>query len=392
MLIAESVARAVIAAIAAAVALFLVAPHATPIDRALPFVAVVLVLLPRVAQASLPAPPELSIPLLVLAAVLIPDEHTRLLTYGLITAASFAATLATSEKNTQSQTAIALPAIVILRWLPTPELWRELIVLAGAVALIAAIRDRSPLATIAVVAVALVTPTHPGKAALFPFVVAIAVAALRTFPAAGLIFFAAVFAARASLAPLWFVAGLAIAVPLLRRARVEPVLYAIAIVLFALWPWSGLVARAMPRFFAAERAREPQVIGRSLAASQSLDVAATSPRGVVVTLSGANVSQLHAGKRVAQIETIDRHGRATRRDVAIGDVADFGFLRREQFFASRNPLPRVPLADIRGYGIASFLYGAGRVHIAGDVAGVRITAASDLPRNALIEVESVEEG
>jgi len=395
----ESVVRSVVAAVAAAAALVLIVahiPNATPIDRVLPLVGVLVVLACSglgTQDSGLSTSAQLAIPLLAIAAIAIPDERTRLAAYGLIVAVAFAAALVAAPRTLAAQCVIAIAAIVILRWLPTPELWREVIVLAGAFVLLAAIREQSPLATIAVVAVALVTPSHPGKALMFPFVVAAVVLVVRTLPAAAavaVVFFAAAFFARASVASLWFVAAFAVAVPLFRRVRVDFVFYAIALVLFAMWPWSGLVARTLPRLLAAEHPHDARMIGRALRPGSYLELGLGARRGIVLMMSGANVARLRAGKHVADIEVLDSRGRTSTRAVRIGDVADFGFPRRDQFFAARNPLPRVPVADIRGYGAAAFLYGAGRIRIDGDVAAIRITAAPELPRDATIEVESVE--
>jgi hypothetical protein len=188
--------------------------------------------------------------------------------------------------------------------------------------------------------------------------------------------------ARAEHAPLWVAAAIAVAMPLLERARVALPAYVAAIALFALWPWSGLVARAMPRFF---RAMPPspaaKTVGVALAASQSIDIAVPAgTKDAVVVVSGANVARFKDGRVIGSINETP---------IRIGDVADFGFMRREQFFAARNPLPRRPVADIRGYGQAAFLYGAGRMFVpAAEL--LHIAAAGDLPPDARLQVESVE--
>jgi hypothetical protein len=80
---------------------------------------------------------------------------------------------------------------------------------------------------------------------------------------------------------------------------------------------------------------------------------------------------------------------SAHRDLRIGDVADFGFLRREQFFFSRNTVPRQPTDDIRGYGQTAWLHGAGRVTVP-PAPELRITAARDLPPAARLQIESVD--
>jgi len=366
---AESVLRWLVAAFASAAALFVVVrfvPQATPIDAVMPIVGLLVTLVSSCNAGFQPAPlsieraqagslryTDFAVPLLTAAAFTIPDERLRLLTYGVIVAGAFAAALAFAPRTLAAQMTIAIAAIVILRWLPRPELWRELIVMVGAIAILLATRSRSPLAVIASVAIALLTPTHPGRVMLLPFTIALLV-----------------------LAAPWEWRP--------NRLLLAPV-YAGALALFALWPWSGLVARGFPAFLRAEKANDAQVIGRALRASESLEIPVDAKRGVVVTMSGMNVARMRGGRRVAAIDAGN-----VRREVRIGDVADFGFLRSDQWFRARNPLPRVPLDDIRGYGITAFLYGAGRLQIDGRVTSLRITAAPDLPSNAAIEVESVE--
>jgi len=336
----------ILSAIASALALYVIAPPTTPIDRALPLIGVLVVFLAFLARSSHFAPAvEIAVPLLVVAAFAIPDERSRLLAYGVITASAFALALAIAPRTFPVQAGITLAAIVVLRWIPSPEVWREVVVAAGAVAIVWA--AASPVSAIAI---ALLLPTHPGKLLLIPFLATFGVRWLsHRFPT---------------------VAKPAAVLP-------TPTLFA----LLLLWPWSGLVARGLPPFLRAEQPNNPRVIGRGLRASESLDLPVNARNGVVVTMSGANVARFRRGRVVATING---------RPVTIGDIADFGFMRREQWFASRNPAPRVPVDDIRGYGIAAFLYGAGRVRIDGAVAALRITAAPDLPPDALVEIESVE--
>ncbi|HYU23683.1 MAG TPA: hypothetical protein VEO74_00650, partial [Thermoanaerobaculia bacterium] len=174
----------------------------------------------------------------------------------------------------------------------------------------------------------------------------------------------------------------AVAMPLLDRVRLALPAYVAAMALFVLWPWSGLVARAMPGFFrAAPPSPRARTIGVALAASQSIDVAVPpGTRRAIVVASGANVARLKQGRTIGSVNDTP---------IRIGDVADFGFMRREQFFTARNPLPARPVADIRGYGQAAFLYGAGFVVVPG-AESLHISAASDLPANARLQVESVD--
>jgi len=371
--------RYVVSALLSAAALFVVC-SGTPIDRAMPFVGVAIVFLAFVARCEAI---EICIPLLVAAAVTLPEERVRLLAYGVIVAGAFAAAVAVVPRRFVESAAIAVAAVLVLRWLPwsNVEVVRELIVLLGALAVLLA----APRSIVGAVAVALVTPTHPGKALLYPFIVAAIVFVARSVPAAigaAIAMLAAAHFARAEHAPLWVAAAVAVAMPLLERARVALPAYVAAIALFVLWPWSGLVARAMPNFFrAAPPSRAAKTVGVALAASQSIDVAVPpGTKDAIVVVSGANVVRFKEGRVIGSINDTP---------IRIGDVADFGFMRREQFFAARNPLPRRPVADIRGYGQAAFLYGAGRMFVPA-AESLHIAAAGDLPPNVRLQVESVE--
>src|SRR5438270_3552120 len=109
-----------LAAVAAAVACAASVQFGTPVDRALPFLAVVIV--------ALNAPIAL-LPLIV-AENVIADEPTRLLAIGIVVAAAFV-----RGERTSRPLVVAFLAVLLLRWIPFHDvvIWRELIVLAGAV-------------------------------------------------------------------------------------------------------------------------------------------------------------------------------------------------------------------------------------------------------------------
>jgi len=387
--------RYAVSAVLSAAALHFVS-RGTPVDDAMPFVGVAIVFLAWRCCAAI----EIAIPLLVAAAVAFPEERTRLLAFGIVVAGAFAAA---RPRRFIDAAGVMLAAVLVLRWIPLSnvEIVRELIVLIGAFAVLLA---RPPL-IVGAVAVALVTPTHPGKALLYPFVVAAIVFVARplssrakrgiplgegiprfarddTGVVVAIALLTAAHFARAEHAPLFVAAAAAVGVPLLARWRVALPAYVAAIALFVLWPWSGVVARALPGFLrAAPPPANARPVGAALAASQSIEIAVPpgATRAVVVA-SGANVARLKGGRVIGTVDDLP---------IRIGDVADFGFLRREQFFAARNPLPALPVADVRGYGQAAFLYGAGRIVVPRPPASLRIAAAPDLPANARLQVESV---
>jgi hypothetical protein len=226
---------------------------------------------------------------------------------------------------------------------------------------------------------------------LFPFVIA----ALTLLPhsarvAMGAILLAIVPFARYSYSAMLIVGAITLALPLIRRIPVVPQTAAVA--LFALWPWSGLLARSFPAFLRAVPI-STNANGAALAASKGMSVdVPEGARKVMVTASVARASRFKQGRVVGTIEVSLRSGVRIVREMRIGDVADFGFMRREQFLSSRNAPSRVPTDDIRGSGATSWLWGGGRVAVwaNADIAAVRTTAAPDLPSGSILEIESID--
>ena len=334
---------------------------------------------------------ECAFPLLAIVALFATEKFFW---FGVIFAAAFAAATLVARE----MWVLVIAGVLLLRWIPLREVevWRELVVLGGALALYAAIKPRSPLALIAVLAVAAVTPVHPGKAALFPLLLAgLCVGAgfsRRTFdgrlkPAATQAVLAALCAvaallARWSLVPILVTAAFALLVPFLDK--LEPLAYAAGLALFAMWPWSGVVARALPVVARYEPpAGEVRVIGLALARGESANVAIPAARHFVVNASASNAAGMRPGRVIGFVEA---------RAIRIGDVADFGFTRRPHFFAARNPLPRVSRGDIRGYGATAWLHGAGAIGVASGapMRMLHFRAADDLPPDARLQIESIE--
>jgi MFS family permease len=326
--------------------------------------------------------------------------------------------------------AFGLSGMLLLRWIPLASVeWKkEWIVLAGLGLLLALSKERTPLTLALALAIGLVTPLHPGRMAFYPALVAIA-QALVPWPLAGaIVLFAIAALTRYSAAALYVLGGAALLAPL--AGRWSPVATRIvlvfAAVILALWPWSGAVARLLPLpvagtaiaavalLAASERLATilgamllflvfvPQVtsggmaalpIGAALESAQSVDIGVPPDvRSVVLRISGANVPGARPGRAVGEIVAVDRRGQRITRVLRIGDIADWGFMRREQFYVSRNVPPRNATGDLRGYGNVSFLWGAGRIPIrfAAEPASLRVVASSDLPRGAKLQVETVE--
>ncbi|HEX9500729.1 MAG TPA: hypothetical protein VGA10_03665, partial [Thermoanaerobaculia bacterium] len=237
---AEWVAFAIVAAIAG----HFVTLFTTPIDRALPFVIALMCACGFVAD-RFPAAFQIAVLLLFIPAMFLAHEHTRLLGYGVIAAGTFAFALAVAPKTLQASLAFTVIGVLLLRWIPFSQVivWREVIVLLGAIAVTWSAQARVPAPHALMVALA--TPIFPARMLFFPFLVAILLLIpVPRIATAGFFAIAAYFA-RYSVAVLCVV----VIVALLWRPGM---LSAVAIALFALWPWSGIVARAFPAILFAE--------------------------------------------------------------------------------------------------------------------------------------------
>jgi len=333
----------------AAYAAHLATVHATPIDAALPLLAVVVTVVSAVAYRWV----MLGVPLLVLAELCFPEEGTRLLLLGAIVAGVFAVVMLRRSEEQTSLRAVTLTvaAIVVLRWIPLAEvqLGREVFLMMIAVAIVFVL-GRTPLAIAIAVLAALLTPAIPLRTLLLPLAVLFVFMLARMF-----------------------------GMPRLRWAWPSAVAVSMALLFFA---WSGIVARAFPVMLQPSRAELPRVqVNQALAAGRSiaLDVPA---RATALILSGANVARMPRGTTLGVIEP-------GARVVRIGDVADWGSTRRDQFFGSRNPLPKDRAGRIRGYGYAAWIDGAGRLPLP-RASVIRITADAALPPGASMQVEGFE--
>jgi hypothetical protein len=368
---------------------------------------------------------QCAVPLLIVAMMTLADERTRLLAYGVIVALAYgAAVVAVYAKErwrpagwlggvSPPEIALTVVGIALLRCIPLQDvrIVRELVVLAGSVALLFAMPRRrdaaepaggTPAFLIAILAVAVATPVRAGMMTFLPFALALLVLGLRHLATAipqqlaslavGAALLLCACFARYSLATVYVASAIVFLVPLIDRVR--PLSYAAAFAIFALWPWSGIVARALPiaRNYAPP-VGEVQPISRTLAAGQSLPIAVPPHvRDVIVTTYGGYIERLRSGHVIGAIEATDRRGHVTARPIRIGDTADFGFMRREQFFASRNPLPHFSPGEIRDYGANAWVVGAGRttVRCASDIVSLRVVAATDLRAQSRLAVDSVE--
>jgi hypothetical protein len=336
-----------LSAVLSAYACRLAAHHVTPIDQALPLIAVVVTVL---AWATYPAI-MVAVPLLIAAEIAIPDEGTRLLTFGLIVAAAVALPLArAAAASPLSNALIALCCIVLVRWIPLSGVLvlRELFILGTGVAIVLVLGSR-PFAIAFGVVTALVTPGVPLRTLALPLLVLAVAVAARLFGMSE-----------------W------------KLTAPSTVVVTFVMLFFA---WSGIVARAFPYFLLKARAEAPRAwIGEALPAGATATLAV--PDGATsLIVSGANVPRFRRG---ALLGTID--GRAIR----IGDASDWGYMRRDHFFGARNPLPRDPAGRIRDYGYGAWVDGAGRLPLTRGTKSIRVVADAGLPKDASLQIEAFE--
>lgn len=346
--------------------------HATPVDQALPLLALAVTFVAWLSRRrSSSSGLMLAVPLLIAAEVALPVESVRLLTFGAIVAVCLGIALSTSsgpepakrgEGSPDSQRSmfrggsaslgITVVALLLLRWIPFADvlLLRELVLLALAVA-IAIVLGRTPFAVMVAVITALATPAVPLRTLALPAAVLLVAVVARLF-------------GTPRIALMW-----------------PSTVILMYVMLF--FPWSGVVARAFPYFLQREmppRHRSP--IAQALAPNRSAKYEVPDgARSLVV--SGANVASLRRGAILGRVEP---GGIAVR----IGDAADWGYMRREHFYAARNPLPRDPAGRIREYGYAAWADGAGRMALPRGARTIRITASENLAADASLQVEGFE--
>jgi hypothetical protein len=321
-----------------------VAPSATPVDASLPLVALVVMFVAWLVRSTPAAVAvECAVPLLVGCAIAIEEERVRLVAYGLIVGAAFAAALIVRCTRFEAL-GMTAAAIVLLRWIPIVDVGftRELLLMACALAIVAAARDVSPLTVFVAVAAALFTPVMPLRTLAIPLALALL---------------------------LRFV-----------RFRSQVVAAAGVALLLLFFAYSGVVARGMPYLWRWEPGHERTLIGRTLSPGESIDLDVPSDAQWLV-LSGAKASRLRRGTVLAHVNGAP---------VRIGDVADWGFMRRPHWWNARNVLPRRPAGSIHGYGYAAWVDGAGRIALPRGVRRIRVGADARLPAGVVLQVEVFE--
>lgn len=325
----------------------LVVRHATPIDEALPFIAIVLTAVAAMTHPSI----QLAIPLMMAGAVAFHDEHTRLIWYGVVAGVAIASTLVWTQKAKPAVAGIVvLASVLLLRWIPFSSvlLVREVVLILIAAGILWAFRW-TPLAVAIAVAVTLVTPAIPLRTLAVPvaILVAGAISRLIGMPAVSLSI---------------------------------PSAFAVAIML-SFFAWSGAFARSMPLLLRPRNPPAPRApVHMALRPGQSV-LQDVPYYGRALILSGANMAGLEKGAILGRIDPGSRI-------VRMGDLADWGSLRRDHFYASRNPIPLDSAGQLRGYGQEAWFDGAGRIPLPPGM--YRVTADPSLPAAARLQIDAVE--
>lgn len=342
----------------------------TPIDRALPFVVVIIAAWAWCVRRTRWWPAVQLAILIAIAFEMMPlSEAARFAGISLSVAAAFAAALLAEPEIPFARGAFDVASVVVLlRWIPfgDVQLFRELLVLAGALLVLAAFR-RAPAG-----ALRLRSGQAPAPYSVTPIGVAAAIIAALLPPAIPLRTVALPYAI-AFLA--WIVRA--------RRVRGDLLGTALCAAVMAMFPWSGIVARGLPFLLKQDREERPREgIHAALAPSESFEIR-LPPSAESLIVSGANVSRLPRGTTLGWIEP----GHVA---LKIGDLADWGYMRRQHFFASRNHLPRHPAGSLRDYGYSAWIDGAARVRLPVGAGTIRVITNPHLPPSALLQIEAVE--
>lgn len=337
-----------------------IALHATTVDLALPLVVAALSLVAWLVRDSRWfVAIECALPLLIGWSITIEDDRLRLIGFGVIAGCTFCgALLAAGEMTPWSAAGFVIAGVALLRWLARDrvEIGREALILAGCI-LVALALDHRTWGIAAALLAALMTPAIPAKTAAIPLLVALV---------------------------FWIGSWLF-------RKHTDPVLHAFAstdaipsLVIAAtllLFPWSGVAARALPFFWRVAPPGERVTLNYALAPGQSVDIDLPQDSRALI-VSAANALQMPPGTLVGKIDG--------RMAIRIGDIADWGYARREQYWKSTDTLPRIPAGKIHGYGYEAWIDGAGRIVLGRGLKKIRVTAEPTLPSNARLQVEAIE--
>ena len=83
-------------------------------------------------------------------------------------------------------------------------------------------------------------------------------------------------------------------------------------------------------------------------------------------------------------------GHLEDRELHAGDLADWGFARRSEWWNSTNHLPRHSAGLVRAYGYDAWVDGAVRFAMPANARVIHVSVDRRLPANTLLQVEAFE--
>jgi hypothetical protein len=342
-------------------------PANTPIDRQLPLLGLAITILAwLVRDTPWWSAVQSAVLLLIGCVVALPGDRLRLMAYGVVVAVTFCgALLAAGELTLVRSATFALVATAVLRWLllPSASVMRETLLAMGVVAIVAAFGRRGgPVGIAVAVAAALYTPAIPLRTLAIPFAVAVVVLTVRLL-----------LARRGDAAPLMAV-----------RAALDAAGLLMLAFMLTLFAWSGIAARQFPFFRREYGVGQRDEVRQALVPGQSL-ILDIPEDGVALIVSGANMARLRRGTIVGRVDPGGWN-------IHLGDLADWGYARRDQWWKSTNGLPRRPAGLVREYGYDGWVDGAGRIVLPRHLGRLTITCDPQLPAEARLQVEAIERG
>jgi hypothetical protein len=338
--------------------------HATPIDRALPWIALSVTFIAWLGESTAVL---CAVPLLIGCAISYSDDRTRLLGYGAIVAVAFCAAWLNASAQCAARGAqdgtgalptarctltfpraagFAIAGTALIRWIAREhfQFFREAILLALVIAIVAAAKQ-APIGLALSLLAALYTPAIPFRTLAIPFLFMLVALALRSLST--------------------------------QHSALSTLIIAIVLTLF---PYSGIVART-PRYLRYGKPATNRVnLYWAMKPGQSHDFEVPAEAHALI-LSLSHGENLRGLTVVGQVGDRELHG---------GDLADWGFARRQQWWRAKNRLPRHAAGLIRGYGYDGWVDGAVRLEIPRNARTIRVSVDPHLPPPALLQVEAFE--
>ena len=174
-----------------------------------------------------------------------------------------------------------------------------------------------------------------------------------------------------------------LALVVLASAATIPQFRLVAATLISIAALAGVIA------LAPANARWQPVQG-VIGAGESINIVAPGDGSVAeVVVSGGNLLDLPAGEIVADVDVIATGGTVYRRALLAGELSDWAALRQEHWFIARHGVPLRPAGPLEGSGASSYLSGAGIIEVAipERIGLLRLTMRESAPADASLHVD-----